>query len=301
MIVNYDSENYAILIEKKKLENVGFREGDHYYVINLDRGVVALVKKSDFKNVLKQKIRDSLGSDYNTMRDFGLTNEQIKVIDKIIGVRFQERTKTNISTSLSEQENAILEDLIKSNTIKLYDQGKYSETPVYSVTPDLFKYVKTSLNNNSAINSKYTKPNQEKKSYPQQPQQQHQQQQPKQRFRTTIDLNAIVDKMNKEGFIVAQNDNEAKMLSESLSQKIKSGKVLGIKGFDSQYYIFTSDFFDKANSKISNCFSKNNGKCSLKEMCEITGLNDKVCKGIMMFLLEKGDIIEKSNSTYQML
>lgn len=289
MIVNYDSNNYAILIEKKKLENVGFREGDNYYVINLDRGVIALVKKSDFKNVLKQKVRDSLGSDYNTMRDFGLTNEQIKVIDKIIGVRFQERTKTNISTNLSEQENAILEDLIKSNTIKLYDQGKYSETPVYSVTPDLFKYVKTSLN---------TKP--ENKSF-QKPQTQAQQQQPKQQIKTSSDLNALVEKMNKEGFIVAENDNEAKMLSESLSQKIKSGKVLGIKGFDSQYYIFTSDFFDRANSKISICFSRNDGKCSLKEISEITGLNDKICKGILMFLLEKGDVIEKSNSTYQML
>jgi len=295
MIVNYDSNNYAILIEKKKLESVGFREGDNYYVINLDRGVVALVKKSDFKNVLKQKIRDSLGSDYNTMRDYGLTNEQIKVIDKIIGVRFQERTKSNISTSLSEQENAILEDLIKSNTIKLYDQGKYSETPVYSVTPDLFKYVKTSLNSNSNVQ---TKPNYNSNQIQDKPKTLSN---PNIQKSQSLDLNILIDKINKEGFIIAQNDNEAKMLSESLSQKIKSGKVLGIKGFDSHYYIFTSDFFDKANSKISNCFSKNDGKCSLKEMSEITGLNDKVCKGILMFLLEKGDIIEKSNSIYQML
>jgi hypothetical protein len=295
MIINYDSNNYAILIDKKKLDNVGFREGDNFYVINLDRGVIALVKKSDFKNVLKQKIRDSLGSDYNTMRDFGLSNEQIKVIDKIIGVRFEERTKSNISTSLNDEENNILNDLIKSNTIKIYDQGKYSDNPVYSVTPDLFKYVKTSLNTNTTnlttINNKpkqqfqYTKPQ-----TPPQPQ-----------IKSNVDLNVLIDKMNKEGFIVAENDNEAKMLSESLSQKIKAGQILGIKGFDSKYYIFTSDFFNKSTDKISNCFSKNNGKCSLKDMSEITGLNDNVCKGILMFLLEKGDIIEKSNSTYQML
>lgn len=295
MIINYDSNNYAILIDKKKLDNVGFREGDNFYVINLDRGVIALVKKSDFKNVLKQKIRDSLGSDYNTMRDFGLSNEQIKVIDKIIGVRFEERTKSNISTSLNDEENNILNDLIKSNTIKIYDQGKYSDNPVYSVTPDLFKYVKTSLNTNTTnlttINNKpkqqfqYTKPQTS-----QQPQ-----------IKSNVDLNVLIDKMNKEGFIVAENDNEAKMLSESLSQKIKAGQILGIKGFDSKYYIFTSDFFNKSSDKISNCFSKNNGKCSLKDMSEITGLNDNVCKGILMFLLEKGDIIEKSNSTYQML
>jgi hypothetical protein len=295
MIINYDSNNYAILIDKKKLDNVGFREGDNFYVINLDRGVIALVKKSDFKNVLKQKIRDSLGSDYNTMRDFGLSNEQIKVIDKIIGVRFEERTKSNISTSLNDEENNILNDLIKSNTIKIYDQGKYSDNPVYSVTPDLFKYVKTSLNTNTTnlttINNKpkqqfqYTKPQ-----TPPQPQ-----------IKSNVDLNVLIDKMNKEGFIVAENDNEAKMLSESLSQKIKAGQILGIKGFDSKYYIFTSDFFNKSTDKISNCFSKNNGKCSLKDMSEITGLNENVCKGILMFLLEKGDIIEKSNSTYQML
>jgi hypothetical protein len=298
MIINYDSNNYAVLIEKKKLESVGFREGDNYYVINLDRGVVALVKKSDFKNVLKQKIRDSLGSDYNPMKDYGLTNEQIKVIDKLIGVRFEERTKTNLSTSLSEQENAILEDLIKSNTIRLYDQGKYSEKPVYSVTPDLFKYVKTSLNSNSTIQKTDSNQVQDKPKTLSSPNISKPQ---STTTKTSVDLNVLIDKINKEGFIVAQNDNEAKMLSESLSQRIKSGQILGIKGFDSHYYIFNSDFFNKSTDKISNCFSKNNGKCSLKEMSEITGLNESVCKGILMFLLEKGDIIEKSNSTYQML
>ena len=246
MIINYDSNNYAILIDKKKLDNVGFREGDNFYVINLDRGVIALVKKSDFKNVLKQKIRDSLGSDYNTMRDFGLSNEQIKVIDKIIGVRFEERTKSNISTSLNDEENNILNDLIKSNTIKIYDQGKYSDNPVYSVTPDLFKYVKTSLNTNTTnlttINNKpkqqfqYTKPQ-----TPPQPQ-----------IKSNVDLNVLIDKMNKEGFIVAENDNEAKMLSESLSQtsvysgitnfmpiSIKFGSVIKV--------LFAFQIFSQAN------------------------------------------------------
>ena len=99
MIVDYDSNNYAVLIDKKKLESVGFRKGDNFYIVNLDRGVVALIKKSDFKNVLKQKVRESLGSDYDTMRDFGLSKEQIKVIDKIIGIRFEERTKNNIKYS----------------------------------------------------------------------------------------------------------------------------------------------------------------------------------------------------------
>ncbi len=288
MIINYDSDNYAVLIDKKKLESVGFREGDNYYIVNLDRGVVALVKKSDFKNILKQKIRDSLGSDYDTMKDYGLTNEQIKVIDKLIGVRFEERTKTNISSNLSEQENAILEDLIKSNTIKVYNQGKYSEKPVYSVTPDLFKYVKTSLNSN-------TKTLQNVKVEKQIPAQ------PPQQIKSSSEMNNLIDKFNKEGFMIIQNDNEAKIISESLSQKIKAGQVLGIKGFDTRYYIFRSDFYNSANDKINNCFSKNNGKCSLKDMCEITGLNDNVCKGVLMFLLEKGDIIEKPNSTYQML
>jgi predicted transcriptional regulator len=281
MIVDYDSDNYAVLIEKKKLENVGFRKGDHYYVINLDRGVIALVKKSDFKNVLKQKIRDSLGSDYNTMRDYGLTNEQIKVIDKLIGVKFEERTKKNILTSLSEQENAILEDLIKSKTIKLYDQGKYTDKPVYSVTPDLFKYVKTSLNSNQV------------KSSPQQPKISSN--------LNTSKINSLVEDVNKKGFVVAQSDNEAKMVSESLSQKIKSGQILGIKGFDSHYYIFNSKFFNESNEKIVKCFSKSEGKCSLKHLSENTGLDENICKGILMFLLEKGDIIEKPNSTYQMI
>ncbi len=299
MIIDYDTNNYAVIIEKKKLENVGFRSGDDYYVVNLDRGVVALVRKSDFKNVLKQKIRDSLGSDYNTMRDYGLNNEQIKVIDKIIGVKFEERTKKNISTSLSEQENDILEDLIKSKTIKIYDQGKYTEKPVYSITPDLFKYVKTSLNNKEYKKNSYQKPQQQTQS---QTQTQSQKQNPintKPQIKK-IDLNSLIEKMNKEGYIVAENDNEAKMISESLSQRIKAGNVLGIKGFDSHYYIFTSEFFDKCNIKIKKCFSNSN-KCSLKELSEKTGLNEKVCKGILMFLLEEGDIIEKSNSTYQII
>ena len=254
------------------------------------------------KECISVSLIDAIAEDPESLEPFmegvfvnGLSNEQIKVIDKIIGVRFEERTKSNISTSLNDEENNILNDLIKSNTIKIYDQGKYSDNPVYSVTPDLFKYVKTSLNTNTTnlttINNKpkqqfqYTKPQ-----TPPQPQ-----------IKSNVDLNVLIDKMNKEGFIVAENDNEAKMLSESLSQKIKAGQILGIKGFDSKYYIFTSDFFNKSTDKISNCFSKNNGKCSLKDMSEITGLNENVCKGILMFLLEKGDIIEKSNSTYQML
>lgn len=298
MIVDYDSNNYAVLIDKKKLESVGFRKGDNFYIVNLDRGVVALIKKSDFKNVLKQKVRESLGSDYDTMRDFGLSNEQIKVIDKIIGIRFEERTQNNISSNLSGEENAILEDLIKSNTIKLYNQGKYSDTPVYSITPDLFKYVKTSLNGNTSSNTNSNivkntiKPQQNNK--------------PTSSYSPAVqikseDLTALLDKFNKDGFIVAQNDNEAKLLSENLAPKIKSGLVIGIKGFDSRYYIYNTTLMNSGTTKICECFSSMGGKCSLKEMSEKTNLDENICKGLLMFLLEKGDIIEKSNSTYQML
>jgi len=296
MIIDYDSNNYAVLIDKKKLESVGFRKGDNFYIVNLDRGVVALIKKSDFKNVLKQKVRESLGSDYDTMRDFGLSNEQIKVIDKIIGIRFEERTKNNISTSLSEEENAILEDLINNNTIKLYNQGKYSETPVYSVTPDLFKYVKSSLNSNvntttAKKNSENVKPIQNKNTSSYSPPVQIK----------SEDFTALLNKFNKDGFVIAQNDNEAKLLSENLAPKIKSGQVIGIKGFDTRYYIFNTSLMNSGTTKICDCFSNSGGKCSLKEISEKTKLDENVCKGILMFLLEKGDIIEKSNSTYQML
>lgn len=298
MIINYDSDNYAVLINKKKLESVGIREGDNFYIINLDRGVIALVKKSDFKNVLKQKVRDALGSDYNTMKDFGLSNEQIKVIDKIIGVKFEERTQPNISSSLSNEENAILEDLIKSNTIKIYDQGKYIEKPVYSITPDLFKYVKSTVGTPSQSSQNYTKKERDNTSTNTYTEKKYS---PPPQLKSPVDIGNLIDKFNKEGFMIVTNDNEAKMVSESLSQKIKAGEVIGIKGFDSRYYIFKSSFFNKSNDKIVESFSKFNGKCSLKDMCNSTGLDENVCKGILWFLLERGDVIEKSNSTYQMI
>ncbi|HQT45155.1 MAG TPA: hypothetical protein PLO51_04195, partial [Candidatus Micrarchaeota archaeon] len=59
-----------------------------------------------------------------------LTQEQGSVLQKLISLRFEERTPTNVQGMLTGSEGNVLESMLESGMIKLYKGGKYAKTGV---------------------------------------------------------------------------------------------------------------------------------------------------------------------------
>ncbi|GEM_PF-2563141 len=269
-IVEYDAETYAILIKKRQLENAGFRQGEDVYVVTLEKGMLAILRKSSFKEQLKETIKSSIRElDSNGAHgQVNLSGEEMAVLTKILSVRFEERVPERILSSLTQEETAILKTLVDKGILSVYKGGKYSEGGVYTIPREIYGMVKEQAG------------------------------QPTESEPHKVD--DIIKSLNKEGFAVVDNDDIAKNLSYLLRDKIKSGAVKGIRGFDSKYYIFASKKYDEVHSQIERHL-RNNGHSTLSEISKGTKIDEVMCKGVLAFMLENSDIIEKSRGRYELV
>ncbi|MCX8206097.1 MAG: hypothetical protein N3H30_02605 [Candidatus Micrarchaeota archaeon] len=284
-IVEYDGEFFAILVKKGQLQNAGFQEGEDVYVVTLEKGMLAVIRKTSFKEHLKQKIRSSIlepgapsnepvmGADVPQQQLAGLSQEELALLRRLVSVRFEQRAPSYILPELSENEKAILHSLIDKGVVSIYKGGKYSKEGVYTIPKGAY-----GLALRERAPDKASEP------------------QPEGGKATA----GLLSQLEKQGFIIIENDELAKSISYSLREKIRGGQVRGIRGFDSKYYIFTAQKFSQAHGVISK-FLQENKRSTLTEISKGTSLDEALCKGVLTFMLEESEVIEKSRGRYELV
>jgi hypothetical protein len=257
------------------LDSLGFKAGENVYVVNLDNGMIAVLKKSSFKQHLRDKVKVALETgDPETKELKDLTDFEMDLLRKIAGIRFEERSHSNIKRLLSDKEMAQLQELINKGVINLYKGGKYSAEGVYTVPKKYFSSLRISGENSQS--KTFTSPVDSKK------------------------VDDLIKTLDKNGFLVVEDDETAKSVSYKLQDKVKAGLIKGIKGFDSKYYIFTSKKYGEFQRVIED-YLKENKRSTLSEISKSTSLDEAVCKGVLTFMLEESDIIEKSRGKYELV
>lgn len=282
-IVEYDSDSYAIIVKKGQLHNAGFQQGEDVYVVTLEKGMLAVIRKSSFKEHLRQKIKSSIlepggGGDEGFQQKKGevqpiLSEDELSLLKRLASVRFEQRAPSSILPKLSESEKASLRALIDKGVVRIYREGKYSREGVYTIPKDAYGL---------ALRSAPERPPAP---------------QPAKAGESVL---ALLSQLEKQGFITLDNDELAKSVSFSLRDKIKAGEVRGIRGFDSKYYIFTSQKFSQVHAVISK-FLQENKRSTLGEISKGTSLDELLCKGVLTFMLEESEVIEKSRGRYELV
>lgn len=95
------------------------------------------------------------------------------------------------------------------------------------------------------------------------------------------------------------NSELAKIFSHLYGADIKSKKILGIKGFDGQFYIIKAELYQKFAHQIIEKIKEK--ETSVDEIASNLKTNSNIVKTICQFLKEEGEILEKKKDIYKFI
>jgi len=104
-------------------------------------------------------------------------------------------------------------------------------------------------------------------------------------------------KLNENNYLCINDVEDVRKISYVTRQEINSGEILGIRGFDKNYYIFKKELFEKNKTEILNQFEGESR--SLDSLIDRTKLPKDQILGIMEILKEQADIIETQQGVYK--
>ena len=213
------------------------------------------------KKIIKQE-KNYIGKTkkFTSGTDKATSEDELAVVTKLLNLRFADRTPSKTMKMLNEREKKVLDSLMRKKQVWLFKNStKYSKEGVYNIDNKLFnlwKENKTKQHSNSFL------------------------------FST----------LEKNGYVVVMDSNDARRFSDEIKGKKADGKILGVRGFDGKYYISTKKYFDDAKEKILN--ELKNGDIKLEYIATSCGISIEGCKTILRILSEEGKIIEKKEGTY---
>jgi len=190
------------------------------------------------------------------------TPGEIAVLHKLQAIKFGDRTPENVSRALSDPEKETLKRLEKKGMVNVFRGDKYKDG-VYNIDDRVYPVLK---------NAKETKPQE-----------------------TSATRDPSQNTLAKQGFLVIKDQREARELSERLKSEMKSGSVVGTKGFDGSFYVVTRDYFSRASKSILGALEKEADAPTIAAACNLDA--DGV-RAVLQHLAESGEIIEKRKGTF---
>ena len=103
--------------------------------------------------------------------------------------------------------------------------------------------------------------------------------------------------LNQNEFMILQDLEEVRKISFVNRQEINSGEVLGIRGFDKNYYIFKKTHFEKIKDVLLS--SMNSEPVTIDYLLNKTRTQKEELTGIIELLKEQSDIIEVKKGLFK--
>jgi len=110
----------------------------------------------------------------------------------------------------------------------------------------------------------------------------------------------LIQQLDSNGFLVLSNEEEAREASVRLESEVKTGRVLGIRGFDKKYYIVTRTFYDALSKKLLKALSGKKEE-NVAELCELLKTPLEACTGVLYLMKEEGEVIERKRGFFTLV
>ncbi|MBI5698567.1 MAG: hypothetical protein HZC29_08860, partial [Thaumarchaeota archaeon] len=205
----------------------------------------------------------------------GLTDEEKFVLKKLLSIKFENRIPNYVNKALTDGEKNVLRELERKGLVSVYKGKKYVDG-VYSIKDSAYLLVQG--------NSK--------------PQNQTQQSRPINVGgveQPTQGTGGAVSVLNSRGFIIITDKREALSLSEILNGQMKSGAVVGVKGFDGKFYVVTREYFTNSQAKITAILKDH---MDASAVASATKLDPEGCIAVLRLMAENGELIEKKKGIF---
>lgn len=188
------------------------------------------------------------------------------LLKKMLSIRFENRTPAYVNKTLTEQELVVLKELERKGLVNVFKGNKYKDG-VYNIRDSIYPLLAQNTSSSKTV--------------PPHPPTQH-----------PSDTSGL---LNSRGFLVISDKNEARVLSERLNQEMKSGAVVGVKGFDGKFYIVTRTYFSKAQTSISSVLKSD---MDADAIALASKLDPEGCKAVLHLMADNGEIIEKRKGIF---
>jgi len=194
------------------------------------------------------------------------------VLKKLLSIRFENRTPEHVAKALPEADLAVLRSLEAKGLVNVFRGNKYKEG-VYNISDSTYNLVYP--RQAGAGRQEGRQAGNERAAHP--------------------SVSGTMGELHSRGFIIVQDKREAMALSELLGPKMKSGEILGVKGFDGKFYIVTKDYFSRAQEAVSSALKDDMDAPSI---ASATKLDSEGCVAVLRLMAEAGEIIEKKRGVF---
>lgn len=192
-----------------------------------------------------------------------MSEKELAILKKLLSIRFENRTPDHVSKSFSDSEQEVLKTLEQKKFVNLFKGRKYVNG-VYNVPDSTYSLVQK----NDAQTKSTPVP--------------------------IIQQSAIVA-LKSQGFVIFTDKREALALSEKLSNEMRSGDVVGVKGFDGKFYVVTRECLTVIRSKIISVLKK---EMDVQSIAAATKTDIDGCTAVLRLMAESGDLVEKKKGIF---
>lgn len=103
----------------------------------------------------------------------------------------------------------------------------------------------------------------------------------------------------KYGYVVIESEGVAREASAKLEAELKSGAVLGTRGFDRKYYVAVKAFYSEWGAKARKLLKE--GDATVDAVSGKLGMSEVAARVEMELMREQGEIIEKKKGVYSLV
>ena len=213
-----------------------------------------------------------------------LTEQERTLVKKLLAIKFEKRTPSDVDRTLTGAEKVTLASLIEKKVVNIFRSGKY-ENGVYNISDAIFGQTRDVLPAHATGREAGTPaPSAGGKSTQQQAGTTPRSASPSQH-----------DPLSK-GYLVLENEGDARQLSSAIAERIKTGDVAGLRSFDRKYYFIRKDFATAHQPKIMSALEK--GDKTAEELARVLGLPSEACLAILLHMAEEGELLEKNKGKF---
>ncbi|MEK6954640.1 MAG: AbrB/MazE/SpoVT family DNA-binding domain-containing protein [Candidatus Micrarchaeota archaeon] len=102
-----------------------------------------------------------------------------------------------------------------------------------------------------------------------------------------------------KGYMVIASEEEAKQISMKYEKEIKSGEIMGVRGFDKKFYIVAAPYFRLGRQNILAAIGSR--EMGLRDIALATNLDEDGCNSILQVAKEQGEVIEKKKGLFKVI
>ena len=274
-------------------------------------GSIAIVLPKEVEREVGISINSPVSIEVNGNRiiaNVEISKVEMNVIKKLLGYKFEERTKKLIDEKFTPAQKKILRDLIKRRVIVAYKSEKYKEE-VYSVPKKIYEILvnfgivkkeKREETREEKIKGEVKEIKEEKREK-EKGKELEKKEKEKEKEKVKESEKSPIDFLFENGYLVLESEQEANEVSEIIKRKIKEKKISstefkGIKGFDKRYYIIKRSLFSKYAPKVLETLKE--GEKKFEDIQKITKIEKDLLASIIAILNEEGEVIEKRKKVF---